>query len=248
MRTIADALKKKHAFVLFDQRGTGKSKTDKLDFETLAFKRLVADLELLRQELKVNQLTIVGHSWGGILSMMYAAEHPDRVRALGLIDAGGPTLAAIPKFTANFAARMTDEDQARVREWSAPDKMTENRRKATMEVARAKTPAYFHDRAKARLLMDPMTEEWFNVDVFWPIVSQMTPATFDFRAGLKKLRAPVLVLHGKQDPLESAQEVHEAIAGSRLEMIDEAGHFPWLEQPEKVYSLLDSFLRGLPKK
>jgi pimeloyl-ACP methyl ester carboxylesterase len=49
MRVIADALKKKHAFVLFDQRGTGGSKAEQLDVETLAFRRLVADLEALAE-------------------------------------------------------------------------------------------------------------------------------------------------------------------------------------------------------
>jgi proline iminopeptidase len=248
MRTIADALKKKHAFVLFDQRGTGKSVTETLNVDTLAFKRLVADLDALRAELKVNKLTIVGHSWGGILSMMYAAQHPDRVRALVLVDSGGPSLAGLAKFNANFNARMTAEDLAAVKEWSAPEKMAGNRRRATTEVARAKTPPYFHDRAKAKLLMDAMTEEWFNADVFWPIVSQMTPATFNFGEALKKLDAPVLIIHGKQDPLETAQEVHDTFPGSRLELIDNAGHFPWLEQPERVYALLDAFLSGVRRR
>jgi pimeloyl-ACP methyl ester carboxylesterase len=54
----------------------------------------------------------------------------------------------------------------------------------------------------------------------------------------------VVVIHGRQDPLETAQEVHDALGGSRLEIVENAGHFPWLEQPETIYGLLDGFLRS----
>jgi proline iminopeptidase len=86
-----------------------------------------------------------------------------------------------------------------------------------------------------------MTEESFHDGVFYAVTGQLMMG-FDLVAGLEKVKAPVLVIHGKQDPLETAQEVHEAIAGSRLEIIEEAGHFPWLEKPERVYRLLKEFL------
>ena len=43
-------------------------------------------------------------------------------------------------------------------------------------------------------------------------------------------------------PEDGRQEVHATFAGSRLELIENAGHFPWLEQPEKVYGALTGFL------
>jgi proline iminopeptidase len=109
-----------------------------------------------------------------------------------------------------------------------------------IEITKAKTAAYFADRTKATLLIEPMNEESFNDAVFWGVVMQMM--SLDIRAGLEKLKAPVLVIHGKQDPLESAAEVHATFPGSRLVVIDEAGHFPWLEKPAEVYGPLDAFL------
>jgi pimeloyl-ACP methyl ester carboxylesterase len=88
--------------------------------------------------------------------------------------------------------------------------------------------------------MDSMDENSFRDTVFWAIVPQMM--ALDLRAGLEKVKAPVLVIHGKQDPLETAEEVHETFPGSRLELLDNAGHFPWLEQPERFYKVLDGFL------
>jgi proline iminopeptidase len=243
LRPVADALAKKRSLVLFHQRGTGKSTLEKYDGSVLELKKLVADLDTLRRELKQEKLTLVGHSFGGILSMMYAREHPDRIRALALIDSGGPTLQAVPKFNANLEARFSDEEKLKIKEWSDPERKKADHKRAVLEITKAKTPAYFADRTKAQLLIDSMNEQWFNDAVFWGVVMQM--GALDLRAGLEKVKAPVLVIHGKQDPLESAEEVHATFAGSRLVLIENAGHFPWLEQPEKVYSALDSFLAGL---
>jgi proline iminopeptidase len=241
LRPVAETLGKKYAAVLFHQRGTGKSKLATYDNGVLELKKLVADLEALRRELKQEQLTIVGHSFGGILSMMYAREHPERIHALALIDSGGPTLAGVAKFNANLAARFTDEEKATIKEWSDKERMKTDHKRAIFEITKAKTPAYFADRAKAQLLIGPMTEESFNDAVFWGLVMQMT--ALDLREGLEKLKAPVLVIHGKQDPLESAAEVRATFPAARFVLIENAGHFPWLEQPKKVYGALNEFLR-----
>ena len=45
----------------------------------------VADLEALRETWGLERLTICGYSWGGLLAMLYATEHPDRVARLALV-------------------------------------------------------------------------------------------------------------------------------------------------------------------
>jgi proline iminopeptidase len=245
MLPVAQHLESRYKAVLLDQRGTGKSLLETYDATTLDHKKLVADIESLRRALKVDKLTLVGHSWGGILSMMYAAAHPDRVRALVLIDSGGPTIAGVAKFTANHTSRMTEEDTKRVAEGYA--NLQKDHKAAILEITRARTPPYFHDRAKALRFADALNQDSFNDKMFWPVVGQLN-ASFDLRPGLKNVNVPVLIIHGKSDPLESAQEVHDALAGSRVEMIDDAGHFPWAEQPAAVYRVLDAFLRQVIKR
>jgi proline iminopeptidase len=234
LRPIAGRLAGKYRFILLHQRGTGKS----TDASALQLPKLVADVEALRKELGVEKLILAGHSFGGILSMMYAREHPEHVGALALIDSGGPTLKSVVKFNTNLESRFTDDDKARIKEWTARAK--DEKARAVLEITKAKTPAYFADRAKAKQLMDSMDENSFRDTVFWAIVPQMM--ALDIRAGLEKVKAPVVVIHGKQDPLETADEVHETFPGSRLELLDNAGHFPWLEQPERFYKVLDGFL------
>jgi proline iminopeptidase len=240
LRPIAETLQAKRAFVLLHQRGTGKSQLAKIDMTTLALPKLVADIESLREHLGVAKLTIAGHSFGGILAMMYARTHPDRVKALALIDSGGPTLAGVSTFTKNLEARYTAEDRALIQEWSAPERIKADRAKAVLALTRAKTPAYFADRDKARPFIESLNERSVTDAVFHAVVPQMI--MLDIREGLEKVKAPVLVIHGRQDPLESAAEVHATFPGSSLVMIEDAGHFPWLEQPKPFFEALAAFL------
>ena len=234
LQPIAEKLAHRYQFILLHQRGTGRSS----DATALQMPKLVEDLETLRKVLDEPKLVLVGHSFGGIVAMMYAREHPDRTGMLVLAGSGGPTLKAMMKFNANLESRFSPEEKVAIAEWTA--RMKDDRTRAVFEITKAKTAAYFADRSKAKLLTDPMTVDSFRDTTFWAIVPQMM--ALDLRAGLEKVQAPVLVLHGKQDPLESAQEVHETFPGSTLEIIENAGHFPWLEQPDVFYKALDQFL------
>ena len=57
-------------------------------------KRMVDDLEALRRSLNAEKIDLLGHSWGGILSMAYAVRYPDRVRHLILVGSGDAKPAA----------------------------------------------------------------------------------------------------------------------------------------------------------
>ena len=74
---------RKWRVILYDQRGSGKSKT-KPSCETRANTtwHLVADLELLRTHLKIDRWAVFGGSWGSTLALAYASRHMSRVTAL----------------------------------------------------------------------------------------------------------------------------------------------------------------------
>ncbi len=74
--------------VLFDQRGSGRSRpaaeTPEHDLATNTTPHLVADIEVLRVHLGVERWTVLGVSWGTTLALAYAEAHPDRVEGLVL--------------------------------------------------------------------------------------------------------------------------------------------------------------------
>ena len=72
----------KYRIILFDQRGAGRS-TPHAELRGNTTQALIADMELIRQHLGVEQWVLFGGSWGSTLSLVYAETHPDRV--LGMI-------------------------------------------------------------------------------------------------------------------------------------------------------------------
>jgi pimeloyl-ACP methyl ester carboxylesterase len=67
---------------------------------------------------------------------------------------------------------------------------------------------------------------------------------------LAHVTCPTLVCVGALDPVSSVADAEEIMAGlpaglGRLEVIDGAGHFPWLDRPERLWSVLTSFLTSM---
>jgi len=63
----------------------------------------VADLEALRGHWQLDRLTVVGYSWGGLLALLYALEHPDRIARLALVSSAPVTAAWRDEFERRFA-------------------------------------------------------------------------------------------------------------------------------------------------
>ena len=70
-----------YRIILFDQRGCGRS-TPHACLEANTTWDLVADMELLREELGIERWQLLGGSWGSTLALAYAERHPARVQAL----------------------------------------------------------------------------------------------------------------------------------------------------------------------
>ena len=74
-----------YRIILFDQRGSGRS-TPHAELEGNTTQALVADMEVIREQLDINRWVLFGGSWGSTLSLVYAETHNDRV--MGLIVRG----------------------------------------------------------------------------------------------------------------------------------------------------------------
>ena len=73
----------RYRIVLFDQRGCGRS-IPHAELQGNTTQALVADIELIRQKLGINQWMVFGGSWGSTLGLVYAETHPERVLAMVL--------------------------------------------------------------------------------------------------------------------------------------------------------------------
>ncbi|MGB3861773.1 MAG: alpha/beta hydrolase, partial [Candidatus Aminicenantaceae bacterium] len=70
---------------------------------------------------------------------------------------------------------------------------------------------------------------------------------WDWTERIKKLEVPVLAIHGVRDPscpLEGARVWISLLRNARLLVVPNAGHMPFVEDPDLFYSAIDTFLRG----
>src|SRR5438093_739278 len=97
----------------YDQRGGGRSPVPR-DIP-VGWREHVVDLEALRGHWGLDRLTVIGYSWGGLLALLYALEHPDRIARLALVSSAPVTAAWRDEFERRFAARMAQPWIARSR-------------------------------------------------------------------------------------------------------------------------------------
>jgi proline iminopeptidase len=211
----------------YDQRGGGRSR----DAGPGGWQDHVADLEALREQLGVEQLTLVGYSWGALLAMLYALEHPERVEKLALLS---PATAAARE-RPQAAARLL-EMAKRPEVEALKQRLDLSDRKNRFAVAVA---GWFADPAKA-LEMTPFLVQQRAEQAVWQSLGD-----YDLRPRLAKLNIRSFIVHGRQDPIptSSAQLTAEAL-GAPLHELDHCGHVPYVEAPEQLFPLLREFLGG----
>src|SRR5579862_7981561 len=101
----------KYRWILLEQRGTPRSKLAKPTPKGLELSAYVADVEALRKQLGLRGWTVVGQSFGSMLAQEYAADHPERVTALALLDTPGPDLEWTAFGGDNINRALTDDDR-----------------------------------------------------------------------------------------------------------------------------------------
>lgn len=218
----------------FDQRGTGRSPLDRVDASTVNLEAMVDDIEALRTHLGIEEWVVFGHSWGGMYAMAYATAHPDRVRGLILSASGGSDLAWTDGFQDALRSRLDPEQRAAYA-----------RAGTSRERVEAMAPAYvFHDEHTPFVVEALNRPGASNSTVRRLVFQDLFRIGFDLRDDLARVTAPALILHGRQDILgvDVPTTTHEALPNSRLVLLDECGHYLWLDQPEAYFEAIGAFL------
>ena len=244
MVPVADQLSKSFKCILLDQRGTGKSVVQNYDTTNINISATLEDIEFLRNYLGYEDWILLGHSVGGFLASKYASAYPQSVSAIILVGTTGFNMRLWNYFTDNIWSRLLPSDKELVEYWSDSIIVANDFRRARFEYQKAIMPAYFYDRKNSLLLTQQIKPEYWNIDVWWLILSNMDK--IDLSEISKSYNKPVLVLHGRQDPVGESIPlvVSQNYPNSKLVFIEQAGHFPWLEQPEVFTDAIISFLNN----
>jgi proline iminopeptidase len=250
-------LARRHTLVYFDQRGSGRSEMpDTLD---LTAALMVEDVEAVRQAFHLDKLTLVGHSWGGGLALLYAAQHPDRIRRLVLVGPVPPRLHPyFDQYLAAQASRHNSADNARAAHLDslvavAPDPHRACRESNRIFLRGVAASAEVADRIKADLCAGTsrnvrsqgvvLRRVWASIVPGFP-EGRFADLRYDWRPLAGRVTAPTLVVHGDQDalPLAGSEEWVRALPAARLLVIPDAGHYPHAEQPARFFPAVEAFL------
>jgi pimeloyl-ACP methyl ester carboxylesterase len=229
-----------YQLILIDLKGSGKSpKPPDSHYSSQDHADLIYKF-ILDQNLQ--DLTLVGNSFGGSLSLLLALmlrdHQPGRLRGLVLIDPGAykqfipgyvkligvPVIGALVVYLS--PAKMMAKSILKLSYYD-PDKITEEQIAAY--AAPIASPGGKHALIETGKQIIP------------PNIDQLT-------ARYKDINVPTLIIWGKQDKIISPAAgdlLSQAIVGSTLKSLDQCGHVPQEEKPEETVPLVLDFLQSL---
>lgn len=235
-----DLLARHRTLLYYDQRGGGRSAIAR-DVPA-GWREHVADLEALRDAWRLERVTLLGYSWGGLLAVLYALEHPRRIERLALVCPAPLAATWRGEFQRRLAARAADPKIVDVRAQLASSGLQQRDPESYRRMAFALSVAgYFRDPGIAPQLT-PFRVTRRTEQAVWDSLGQ-----YDLR---ERIRAtfpagyapPALVVAGAFDPLpiEAARELGVLLGASVVELA--TGHVPHVEATDEFARVLDGFL------
>jgi 3-oxoadipate enol-lactonase len=210
------AFSPKYKVVTMDMRGHGASFKPRSGYR---LEDMVEDVMALINHLRIKSAVFIGSSMGGVIAQMIGFEYPSRVGALVLV--GTLAKAAWMGEAEEIAKKAKSEGYERgVRVWFTPKSNPKDVEIALREASRV-TP-------------------FFSVGVI------LENPGWDLRDQLSKIKAPTLIIVGKEDlettPVIESRIIHRLIPGSKMQIVSKVGHLVMLEAPDAFNKLLGDFL------
>lgn len=236
-RPTFDQLADQATLIYYDHRGNGRSDRP-ADYEAeMTLEQLVADTVGLLDHFGHDQAVVLGHSYGGFLAQLLAASNPERLRGLVLCNTA-------PAFDYQPAPSGTDEQLAAFGSaFSGPLADDEAWRQLWSTI----WPMYFrHWDAEEAARVDAGTH---YVAEAWNAAAGLL-ATFNTLDQLPGIEVPTLVVSGRHDfitpPEPGGERMASLLPDAELELFEDSGHYPFMEQEAEFFDRLRRFLDRLP--
>ncbi len=237
----AQDLAREFRVIAVDQRGHGQ--TDRATDRDYTRATQMEDLEAIIESLGLRSVTLIGHSMGGANAICYAAEHPEMVTALVVIE------------TAPEVLRSGIETIRRLLATGASFTSLDEAVDAFREFFPYATTEQIERRVRASLTVN---DDGVYVWDFDPILRDPTSRPPDPDPGQRRLsdlwdcadrvQCPTMIVRGSETDMltpEAIQRLHRRVSGSRVSLIEDAGHSVPTDQPAALSLNIREFLQSI---
>jgi proline iminopeptidase len=251
-------LARHNRLVFIDERGSGRSQKLE-DPKGYTVENMVEDVEAVRRALGLGKISLLGHSYGGVLAQAYALKYQRNLSHLILASTFSST-AAMNKVFERMKANMTPELRDRINSLEKQGlfghgKPYERNRYTSDYMIAAWGEGYFpyiyHNRPDPNY--DPIAQgntswglyrEMWGSDGEFVIDGNLKSAEYTDR--LATIHVPTLVMAGEHDECDPSlsQTMHDKIAGSRMVILPNSGHMTFVDQPGMFLGEIEQFLHG----
>lgn len=230
--------------IFYDQRGCGYS-TSELTEKYINVQTFVEDIETIRKSLNLDKIILLGHSWGGFVSMKYAIQYPEHLDKLILMGTMPASQEEFSLFLKEVAKRLAPlQDKLQVIEStdlfkSGDPETVEQQNKIVFQ-----TYLYNPEDINKLNLLLPRQGILSGFKVLELLCGDIFMKPYHIFKELATIKCPTLILHGDSDPIsyQMAEHIHQAIPDSQFIKIDHCGHFPYIEQPQVMFFTIKKFL------
>jgi proline iminopeptidase len=249
-------LARRNRLIFIDERGSGKS--GKLeDPAGYTVENMVEDVEAVRQALVLGKITLLGHSYGGVLAQAYALKYQQNLTHL-ILCSTFPSTAEMNQVFAKIKQNMTPDLRGRIdslekqglfghgQEW-------EKGRYPTDYMVAAWGEGYFPYVYANR--PDPNYDPVDDGKIAWDVYREMWGSDGEFVIDgnlksveyvdkLASIKVPTLIIVGDHDEVDSSlsQQIHEKIGGSQIVILPKSGHMTFVDQTTMFNDAVKNFL------
>ena len=196
--------------------------------------------------LGLKSANLVGNSMGGYFALVFALAYPERVKRLVTVGEPAGSSATIPPANRVLAMRGLNGLMFATLMKPGASATYEGFKRILVAHPDRLSHAYL-DCCTAASEIPGATESWLTLLEDCHITSGRSTLTYSLRPELPKLSMPTLLIWGDKDsfgPPSLAEEMAQSMPHGRAEVVPDAGHLAWLDQPDMVAGLIANFLRS----
>ena len=243
---------KTNTVVFFDWLGRGKS-DDAKDKSEYSVENDVDLIEKLRKLLNLDKISLVGHSYGTVPAQHYAIKHPNNVEKMVLINgfhSGAMWQANCDSYN-HYAKTHFPEKWEKVDSLRALGYLSSEEPLLSVYGAFPTKYIYYHN-TKLRQNSPKYKHRSMSSDVYISIIGKDgdfdvsgSMIKQDYRKDLKNVKVKTLICAGRYDGVstpEFAVQYKTFMPQAQFEMFEESAHNPYLEEPEKFFTVFEKFM------